>query len=145
MELETLLLKDLARWDFGVLLIRRAGLQGMDPGRLTLEVRCYRLAILRSFFPSPLFYDRDFVLSLAFSDLDGAEAWEACQAWEDPAPGAQGFPGRFMDRLRALAPLGPAEAPLLRFAKGKDFKYGLRVRFLVDTFDKERRGPSSLD
>lgn len=40
------ILKDLARWRFGAILLERSGYQGLDAESLAQEVRAYRLAIL---------------------------------------------------------------------------------------------------
>ena len=130
--LEEGLLRDLARWDFGEILAKRAGLQGMEPRLLTLEVRAYRLAILRRELPSALLEDRDFVLGEAFEGYDAAEAWLCCQAWA----GKGASPEYFIERLKARLDLGEAEAPLRRFALGKAHKYGLRVAYLAKKFEE---------
>ena len=132
--LEEGLLKDLARWDFGAILAKRAGLQGLEPKLLTLEVRAYRLAILRRQLPSPLFGDRAFVLEAAFEGFDPDESWLCCQAWL----GREASPGYFVERLSAKLALGEAEAPLQRFALGKAHKYGLRVAYLLKKFEGAR-------
>jgi hypothetical protein len=133
------LLRDLARWDFGELLARRSGWAGVEPLRLTMEVRAYRLAILRQVLPEPDFWNPNVVLPLAFESMDPALSWELCRAWEGVEEGA--LAAQLLRRLAALAPLDLAEAPLKRFAQGKAGKYASRVRFLIRQFEVQRDAP----
>jgi hypothetical protein len=108
------ILADLLRWQFGALLIQRAGWQAADPDRVTLAVQDYRRRILGA--------------CLRYSGLDpGALVGVRGPAatWETP------LVEEFMGQLGQIAPLGEAEIKLRRFAHGQYFKYSRRVYHLM--------------
>jgi hypothetical protein len=105
----------------------------VDHLRLTMEVRAYRLAILRQILPEAAFWDPNFVLPLAFDSMDPELSWALCRDWE--GLGQEALPPHLLQRFAALAPLENAEAPLTRFAQGKAGKYAARVRFLIRKFE----------
>lgn len=107
-------LADLLRWQFGALLMRRAGWDGPDPDRVSLAVQDYRRRILSA--------------CLRHTGLDpgalagvkgDAAAWEPVLVEE------------FLGHLRQMAPFGEAEVKLRRFAHGQYFKYSRRVLYLM--------------
>lgn len=123
-------LTDLLRWQFGELLMQRAGWEGADPIALNMAVQNYRRRILSA--------------CLRQAGLDPGAGHGLPQ---DPVAWEQIMVDEFMGSLRALAPLGPAEEKLTRFAHGQYFKYSRRVGWLLGL---EQRlpcfyGPKSSD
>lgn len=121
------LLDDLSRWRFGELLGRRAGFTSMAPERLEQEVRAYRYGILTAVCKSPELRRRDIAEPRVEAD------WQCCLAWADFAAALQWSPEA--ERLlaeRFLGRLGPCSEAMNRFARGKAFKYGRRVLYLLE-------------
>ena len=105
---------DLARWDFGEILAKRAGLEGLEPRLLTLEVRAYRLAILRSCFPSSRFSEQGFVLGLAsLRALTPPQAGLPCESC-----GRGASPDYFMERRLPGCPWARLRAALAALCPG---------------------------
>ncbi len=123
------LLHDLDRWTFGELLTSRAHWACTDGQGVEAAVRSYRLAIMQAVLKAsgaehePLALAIEAQRSLRPGEL--ALYDEALTAWESA------LAGRFLQRLRNLAPFYGSEEPLTRFAHGQYFKYSRRVSYLL--------------
>jgi len=131
-EKASFILTDLARWQFGELLARRAAFHAVAPDKLGAEVRAYRYGIACSALKDEALRRR----SLA-EPLVGAP-WELMMDWAEFGQGlAWGVPAeaelsaRFIARMQNFGT--PTDA-LRRFARGKAFKYGRRVLHLSESF-----------
>ncbi len=109
------MLADLRRWQFGALLASRARWDAPDPAAIDRAVQAYRLRILAACLRHA---GRPEKIEAALPEGEAA-AWELHLV------------GGFLESLRALAPLGGAEAALTRFAHGQYFKYSRRVALLM--------------
>jgi hypothetical protein len=112
-------LGDLLRWQFGELLIQRAGWSGAEPGDVNLAVQEFRRRILAGCLR-----------------LNGLDPQALSGLPQDPAAWEPILVAEFLDDLRALAPLGSAEDKLTRFAHGQYFKYSRRVALLMQLESK---------
>jgi hypothetical protein len=123
------LLHDLDRWTFGELLADRAGWACQDGQGVEAAVKDYRLAIiqavLRASGPEHEALAQAIEERRSLRPGDHAPYGEAPVAWEAI------LAGRFLQRLRNLAPFYGADAPLTRFAHGQYFKYSRRVSYLL--------------
>jgi hypothetical protein len=123
------LLRDLDRWAFGPLLAHRAKWTLPDPDSIDGAVRRYRLAILQAVLmaagPEHLPLAEAMQGERLLHPDQHAPYGEAMDTWETA------LAGRFLQDLKAMAPLAEAELPLTRFAHGQYFKYSRRVAFLL--------------
>jgi hypothetical protein len=123
------LLHDLDRWTFGELLATRANWGCTDGQGVEAAVRSYRLAIMQAVLKASGPEHEPLALAIgahrALRVDEQAPYDEALAAWE------AALAGRFLQRLRNLAPFYAAEAPLTRFAHGQYFKYSRRVSYLL--------------
>lgn len=123
------LLHDLDRWSFGQLLADRAGWACPDAQGIEAAVHAYRLSIIHAVLRAS--GPEHEPLALALNSHRPLRGNEHAPYGEDPAAWEDALAGRFLSRLRNLAPFYGAEAALTRFAHGQYFKYSRRVSSLL--------------
>jgi hypothetical protein len=128
-ETAAFLLKDLERWTFGELLARRARWDCTEYRAIEVAVQAYRLAIMQAVLKAT--GSQMEPLALAVEQQEPLDPKETAPYTEAPAAWEAALAGRFLERMRALAPFGEAEAPLTRFAHGQYFKYSRRISYLL--------------
>jgi hypothetical protein len=122
------ILKDLARWRFGAILLERSGYQGLDAEALAQEVRAYRLAILWHGAPEFMQFDPAWLAATADISEGLLQAWKKNGSLQEAVERPQALAEAFLRRLESSG--GIPEA-MRRFAFGKLGKYGRRVQFLL--------------
>jgi hypothetical protein len=120
------LLNDVTRWVFGEVLMKRAGWTGPTPDQVNEAVQAYRLQIMQAVCLAEPEALEPLRLALEAARPSKPVALEGSHAdWE------LALTRQFLDTLEAMAPLGPAFAPMQRFAHGQYFKFSRRVSYLL--------------